>query len=314
MKKIVYKFLLFALIFFVLDQLIYKVFVMLHENSPLNPVQNILSDKPEVLFFGSSCTKRGIAPHVLQEAENITSYNLGDIGQGLENAVGVSTVVMSHYQPKMIVLEVMGVVGKERQVSNLARILHYGSIDQVLGHLPLKMRLQYYFIKTIQFNGSVFHTLRGVFTSHDSSKGHVSLKGSPKYFEERKKKRRKSRVAAFQKLSNNSSIRPEEVLLTYHKEGKLLKNFIEYAKRHSIALIFIHPPRISYTGCPIDYIYKKLSEEYQIPFFDFTFGGNKCLDFPDEFFWDDGDHLNENGAKEFTLTLGQAISKHLKVK
>jgi hypothetical protein len=290
MKNIIVKFIIFISIFFLLDNLLYQALSQLWRNTDFI-YNKVISGKPDVIFFGDSKTRYGIVSDIAAQKIGMRAYNVARYGSGIAYSKGVQNIILSHYRPKLFVMQYMSLSLEREAAYSLAPYLGNNELKQMLSNYPSNVKVKFELFKTFRFNSQVLTMLYRLFNDYDPYNGYVPLYG----------------VSGIDRTENfNERLAPNFKL----EIGKsLLKEFIEEAKKNNIKVIMLAMPVLKRDEFESYDIYKRIAKEYSVPFLDFTQTNLLALDY----FWD-SNHLNDNGAKKFSSFLGEEIKRLLEDK
>ncbi len=289
MKKVILKTIIFVLIFLVLDHFLYGLFTVLFKKTDYLH-NKLIKSKPEIVFFGNSRLLHGVNPDLIMGETGLTSYNISCDGRGIVYSRGAEVLIISEYQPKMFVVQVMPLSDERSALYSLAPYLYNEKIRELFELYPFHLRAKYILSRAIRYNSLLITCLSRLFIDYDTHKGYKPLIGNS---------------------SKDRTRTPgERVSNTFFdsKNGeRLLLDFVREAKSNSIDMIFVEMPSLDSVKTGSYAIYRKIAQEYGIAFLDSSSIKLDRLQLSPGHFWDKN-HLNHKGAKVFSAFIGKEIA------
>ena len=288
MKAKVYKSILFLVVFFVLDNIVYAGFSFLHNKSSL---LDFLEERPDIIYVGDSQILHGVIPKIIEEKTGMSGYNLASEGSGVIFAKGIQSVVLNYYRPKVFVLEAMNIRNERGARSRLAPYFKLKEVKQLFSFYPYHIRFMYSYIKSARYNSMLLTILKAQFftSKHSATDGYL-----PKYG-----KRQKARTF----WSN----KPKKTI-DYATSERYLEGFVKEANKNNITVIFVRMPTLIGDREYYD-LYKDIAKKHGAIFLNLgTEGIYKQL--PQEYFYDHL-HLNNDGAILFSSIFGKEIERNI---
>ena len=255
--------------------------------------------KEEVIIFGSSHAHRNYVPEVIQNSMNKTCYNAGAEGQQLLFHRALQKMLFKRNLPEIIILNIdENFLYKSDIAHNRLSDLHpyYPEFKEELRPiLSLKSNFIDFklFFKSYQTNSTLIHAVRYYLAPQIAYNGYRPLDG----------------VMAKNEgvLTINDDSDKEYIEEIDEAFVMTLKDFIRDAKSKGVKLFLVTSPNL----VPRNTIKNKSLEKIKamanienIPFIDFL-NSNEFLNEYDLFH--DPSHLNDKGARLFTLKLSEIL-------
>jgi hypothetical protein len=215
----------------------------------------------------------------------MSGYNIARYGSGIAYSRGVQGIILSHYRPKLFVIQYMPLSLEREATYSLAPYFGAKELRQTLSDYPYNVKVKFELFKTFRFNSQVLTIFYRLFNNYDSSDGYVPLSG----------------VSGADRTKNNER---SAVNLKPGIGESILREFIEKAKINNVKVIMLAMPVLERDELESYDIYKRIAKEYDIPFLDFVQTDSLSSDY----FWD-SNHLNDKGAKKFSSLLGEEIKR-----
>ena len=249
----------------------------------------------EVLIFGSSRAVRHYDPNIIDDSLELSTFNIGKVGNTLLYSDAVFSQVLTYHKPKMVVLDVSPIEfaksererGEKSMMNALLKYDHLPAIQDRLEDLSPKDVLLSKLFRTYKFNSALYTLL-----INDSGKSKLE---ESKGFEARKG----AKVNDHLVLEDNSDYQEDpEMVKTFH-------NFLANAKKHNVELhVVISPTTLKQTHTSVAKL-KSITQEYGFDFIDLSFHP----DFRNAALYYDKTHLNAAGAKKFSEMLGGKLDR-----
>ena len=260
----------------------------------------LTESKDEVLIFGSSRAAHHYVPQVFEDSLGLSCYNCGSDGECIYYHYAIlSSYIERGDLPKMVVLDVnssdvcvshTGTFDLDCALDRLAP--HYGqyaSIDSLFAlngwKETLKMNLM-----TYRYNSKLVQAIKCNFIPWPEDRGYEALIGSS--------------------LDSTDVFKiSDEMDAAEYEENKIvyLRKFISACKDNGIPMVIAHSPSFGYTPSEgLDYI-RSVALEYGVPYLDY----GKDERFMSPRLFKDGSHLNDEGAKSYSVAVVAEIKKLL---
>lgn len=292
MKKIIFKAIVFILLFFILDSIFCGLFSILHKRTDFF-YNKLLVKKPDIIFFGNSKTRHDIIPKIIEQKTGMSAYNIARYGSGVLFSYGAEAIILPHYRPKLFVIQAMSLTKEREALDSLAPYFDNRNVKRLLSYYPYDIKIKYNFFKTARYNSILLTIIYRLFTDYDPYDGYVPLYGI-------------SNINRAVRLQNRGSGR----LFSFISGKNLLVKFIEEARREMVDVIIVEMPTLhnqrsdSYNAC------MDISRRYNVTLLDFS---RKEKDFKlSSDYFRDASHLNDEGAKVFSSVLGEEIARLMK--
>lgn len=289
MKRFIIKTIFFIFIFFILDNLLYQALFRLWRKTDFI-YSRVVVQKPDIIFFGDSKTRHGIIPDIIKQETEVANYNIARFGSGVVYSKAVQGIILSHYRPKVFVIQYMHLPLLDDTVYRLAPYLGDKELSRILSFYPYNVRLKIELFKTIRFNSQILTIFYRLLEKYDSTNGYVPLYGV-------------SSMDRTESFVNNRGL----LKLKPGVGESVLKEFMAEAKKNNIKVIMLGMPVLGKDEIGSFDTWKNLAKENGIPILDFLQTNQLSLDC-----FRDSTHLNDRGAREFSFLLGREINKLLK--
>lgn len=283
--------------FFVIDQvggaIILKLFKSAKSGIAKKERVIFFETKEDILFLGSSRAGSHYVPDIFEDKLGLSCYNAGRDGIGIFFNYAVLIATLERYKPKMIVLDVdfrdIYDRGRDFGVNVFTQLRpYYGLINDEFDQYITRKPSDYFFSqsKLLRFNKKFLNIVSANLSNKDkTTKGFKPLIGSWNGVDKSRK-------------VNNFNFSSEHL--------KYLEKFIIKARENDIFLVLVSSPTNRLVPNDFSNIVQRISNQYNVPYYDFTNHVDaKRLDY---FF--DLEHLNLQGAKNFSELLSDTLVKH----
>jgi len=289
MYKIAFKLLCNLAVFIAMNWLIYiPLSIMYFRSYGGNSgaqINNVLRQTTDVFIFGSSRASHHYDPELIEEATGLTAFNAGDDGKNAVYQLGLLEMLLIHHKPKLILYEV-GSLNSHMDGGDVDLFPYYFRDHQI--KKLLTKRDPYasvkFFAPCYAYNGKVFNISLGyLFHTKPFKTGFRPLSG---------------RMSS-EEIKRNEDVVPHENCYS-DLDPLTLSSFTEFTeicKMQGIKLIYVVSP--TYIG-NLPYGIKKIEEiakNYNIQFINYASDLRFCRN---PFLFVDSEHLNLDGAKQFT--------------
>ncbi len=306
LKKIVINGIFILIGLFIIDIVIGKFGEIFIEKLPnyggqltkVNYITNRL--KKDVIIVGSSRASHHYIPEMIKS--NIDSllhvdysiYNAGVNGHPLDYNCCWIECILSRYLPKIIILDAADASLQDEVLSKELYDLnpYYGNnkivtkyIDKIGVKEQIKLQLNQY-----KFNEKFIRYINGFISNNAENDGYEPLFGVMM------KKQLKNKVSE-EKQGNDK--------ICYTTDSNF-RNVLKLCNQKSITLVVVSSPRFRYNES--NSIIAKICSEYNVPYIDMM--KVSYFDEHPELFQDE-DHLNDSGAKEFTALFLKQLKPYL---
>ena len=264
-------------------------------------IYSLQESNDELMILGSSRAAHHYVPQIFEDSLGMSCYNAGSDGMCIYYHYGIlASRIQRGCPPKVLILEV---IGTDLEVSQSASFSldaaleryapHYGEfveIDSMFAFNGWKEKVKL-LSKTYKYNSKLVQTIKCNYISYPEDRGYEALNGVMEVTEGEE----------IADVLAPSTIQPNI------EEGKLvyLQKFIDDCKDNNIELIMCYSP---YYGQDIPIcvrMIEELAEKNDVKFL--NFGDNVCFQNPEYF--KDASHLNDIGAREFSIMVVNNITK-----
>ncbi|PWA04017.1 hypothetical protein [Flavobacterium psychrotolerans] len=257
----------------------------------------------DVVIYGSSRAWRHINPSMISDSLHVSAYNLGIDGHNFWLQYLRHTILLEkNKKPKLIIYSVdMFTLKKNKDLYNSEQFLPYMLWDKKIRDATISyngFKSMDYEIPLVRYYGRYFEIMKAGFMFFKPQNNAVKrIKGYQGQEE--------SWNADFERVK--SKMKNLEIELD-PASIVLFEQFLKECKAKNIKIIFVYTPeyvegqKFVKNRDQIISIYKKYSEKYHIPFYDYS---NDSISFQKKYFYN-ANHLNKTGAELFT---GKLISK-----
>lgn len=290
-KTFFVKLLIFAILFVVADQLCGLGFRYLNSTAGDKFArEEYIRHKmdAEVVLLGSSRCAHHYVPRILQDSLGLTVYNCGQRGNGIIYEYGRLSTILKRYTPKILIVDF--VQGYDIEVNDNNRYLDflkcdYGKnavVDSIFWNCDKFSKYKMLF-QSYRYNSTICDLMlnillknRGRFDSY----GFSALHGF------------KKENVEFEYFDKHFEI--DSLKLYYIKRLAMEKN-------NGMDIIFTMSPSFAGENIGFSNLIKSIADEYNIPFLNFNY--TEGISGNGEMYSNDGSHLNEEGAIQFTSIL-----------
>ena len=263
----------------------------------------IKNTNEDILLLGSSVCMNSIIPELVEKEFHMSCFNGGANAQSLEYVDTMIDIVLNHHTPKIIILclRPYDLFLKTNERYNMFRIYYkhgFPKIDRYLesGSLTeyLAMQSSFYRLNTYGWRLLLYH-----FKSYNEL-NNGGFVGKPK-------------LAINPPLVIQPDVSSQEELPKPNIEKlEILRQIFIQCKKHNVTLFVTIPPAYYEIGNVQKYqchLFKEYCDENAVPFFD-DFYNPYFIKHP-EFFYDNN-HLNVDGAKNYTKQLLEKLQTYVK--
>lgn len=256
------------------------------------------STTADILIFGASKANHHYVPEVFEDSLEMSYYNTGRDGNGIFYQLAVLKSILKRHSPKIVVLDFVGTFEKEaKYYDRLSSLLPYYQDHEEIREI-VKLKSPFEEIKlwsqTYPFN-SLITTIAIGNTEYNKTrkldnKGYVPLYGE------------------WEESIEYLGLQPTKAIDSKQKEA--LIEFIQLAKKSGSKVYVIFSPvyaKFERKGDKNFEICKEVTSMENVPFWDLS----KDSIFLDNKLFQDPDHLNHNGALEFSKLAVINISNDL---
>jgi len=247
--------------------------------------------KEDIVIMGSSRAAHHYVPEIFLTTTGHSAYNTGIDGNGIILSYGLLGMIGKRYVPSMLVCDVSGFDMYEcpedenntRYLGKLRPFFHEPDIRSIFKEISYAEYLKNH-SHLYRANGSLLDIFNGII---NSSMG----KGKQGYLPLHKQ----LKAGATPGIKSTATKSVDKVKLRF------LQRFIDLAQNNGISLVFCASP--SYSGRISSEFYQPIREicaSRQLPFVDFSSETEICTDYT---LFQDGTHLNHQGAVKFTEAL-----------
>ncbi len=297
MKRFIFKIILFIVILFIIDYILYLGIDALYKMSDQYSFDSLQEKRPDIVYFGASRCLHGVIPSVVEEECGLAGYNIASDGSGIVFSKGIESVILSEYTPKIFAIHIMSLEEEKKSLNNLGPHLDNPKVRRLfLDYYSLRTRARFGVFKTSRYNSLILYMLKRLFVKRGLQDGYKPLYGTSLL-------NRTARVNADKRKAVFSK-------MIYSKSGeRLLRAFIEEAEDAGVKVIaFETPAPMGKTKDPYK-AFKDILADYDVPVFDFsTKYGEESVFTYDHFY--DLSHLNHKGAELFSELFGRRLAEY----
>jgi hypothetical protein len=300
-KKILFNFLLVAIIVFVMDFAIGRILRILYfkETSGFlfRTTYAMEDTKEDILVFGSSRANHHYVPEILEDSLKMSFYNTGRDGNGIFFQTAVLTSILKRYSPKLIILDFFGDFKKNKtDYDRLSSLLpYYRTHEEIRRFVELKSPFERIklILEIYPFNSQILAIIIGNLeinkNRYTDDKGYVPL------YEEWHGK--------IDSVATELKYDVDSVKLHAFQE------FISMAKKSDAKVVVIYSPIFRKIGVSQEIeICDSICSFELVPFWDFS---KDTLFINNNHLFRDVDHLNNKGAKIFSELIVEKIKHSL---
>lgn len=300
MKNFIIKLVLFGFIFFVLD----KFLIVIRNSAPDNEVDKRLEwlikgeINKDVVILGSSRGARNIIASQIEEATNLSTFNLSYPGSNIEfHEFLLRTLLKFNKKPKQVILvvdepyELTEIESLNFRFDRLYPLVKYDYIrEELISRGEKNIILSKLFVLH-QLNKSNFDLRKKTFQPQDTVKSCGSMPLT---------EQRKGRKWTFDKLQEQYTIEKEE-----ENKVNAFKSFVSICKEENVSLAIAFPPNFrSYNKSFDSRIKQLIGNDAGFIIYDSL---NRAY-FDKSFFYDEA-HLLRAGAEIFTNEIIDFLKK-----
>ncbi len=297
MRKFISKLLLFCVIMMVLD-FVYGIvcdYLNGHAKGGTTGTQYYIAKQTseDIIMMGSSRMHHHYVPQIIEDSLGMTAYNAGVDGNGIILSYGYLLMITARYSPRIIIYDISGFDRYKddniKYLNNLKEFYKEPGIKDIFldvnktERLKMISSLYRYNSKFLQLLTDYVHP---VVTSQKGYVGiHQTMKHEPKVTKE------------------ESQREIDSLKINY------IKKFIEICKEKDIILYFCVSPVYNSKESESDYqLIKEICRNNNIIFFDYHWDAEISTD---KIYFSDRTHMNDDGAKQYTIKLCRAIKKSM---
>lgn len=303
MRKFCIKLLLFLSLVLLVDCAVGNIAEYMVSHSADGPsyqvryISNEISDS--ILILGSSRAVHHYVPSVITEKTGMSCYNVGHDGSGIIYNYGIFKIVTSTYKPKYVIYDICPKYDlfkgdNSRYLTNLKLYYGHPAIRKLFGDIDwkenIKMSLNMY-----KYNSrllEIFSDYRGYVVKKRELGGYL-----PKY-----------NTMEYVAKPNPDFIYEHE---TDEQKLKYLDMLIDECDSLKINLVFVVSPCYKYSNDDLLKPIKVIAKSRHIPFVNHF---SDTYISADSTMWADGVHLNDKGAREWTLLLIKEFINNNRIK
>ncbi len=250
-----------------------------------------------IVVMGSSRAHHHYVPSVISDETGLKAYNAGIDGNGIVTATGLYGLMAERYSPRVIIYDVEPAFDINVYAEDGNNIRYIGWLRPYFGHSQAKKvicridpteRLKN-FSAMFRYNGDIVDLLKDqVVLSDYTVDGYAPLQG------EMKKEPEKKAIGA-------ASVQDT---LKLH----MMEEFIARMSQSETRLIIVASPKYGATSSDMFAPIKEMCIRYGVEFWDYY----AAPEFQKLDYFKEPMHLNDEGAHEFSLTIGANLKQTLK--
>ncbi|MBN1559562.1 hypothetical protein JW998_04890 [candidate division KSB1 bacterium] len=291
---------LFLLLLLTLDYAVGSVVEGMYKRSPWGPnwtKENwLLDQQPDFIVFGSSRSLRHYVPSIIAEELELSIFNAGQNGQYLLYSYALEQLVLEHYTPKVIVLDILPsfIIKLENpreefeRLSALSPFIYNSAVRQLLTRQEFFEGLKYQ-SKMFRFNSRILSIMDNFFARRITVDNGYEIVGDLRYHD------------------RNPFI--VDVLKTIEIDSfklNLFRQFFSTAQEKGVAAFAVFSPVSEPVSAPVQQtlaIYRTLFRELNVPFLDFS------ADIYAKDLFSDLIHLDGEGAAVFSREFARRFAQ-----
>jgi hypothetical protein len=262
----------------------------------------------DLVVNGSSKALVHFSPKILDSVMEINSYNLAlDGTEFMVQKTQYDIYLKNNTKPKYVIQTVSsGSLVKNTEIRNQVQFAPYLNVDEI-NEMAKKydgFKWYDYYVPFVRYTGEFEQIVDGSFSAFN-----VHLKQSSKY-----KGYLEKQAEWDSSFANVMEINPNGISWTFDSASiKLFRDFLEESRAKDITVFLVYPPTYhefhSYLNNRQEILsfYKKIAEEYAIPFMDYS----NCFLSQDKSYFYNSQHLNKKGAELFSQQVANDILKYL---
>lgn len=295
MRNFLYKLGLFFLIVFLVDFISGVALQYMNDHSRGGGIKSryyiAKESNEDVIVFGSSRARHHYVPDIIEEQLGLHCYNAGMDGNGIIYNYGVLKMITQRYIPKIIIYDLYYVydIAQDDNMKYLDFLKPYyyePGIDSIFWSVNPKTRIMMQ-SDLYRFNTSCVKILGSYMSNHDYS---------PNGYRPLYKTKEQNQETTIERYETKDKTRLEEDCLKILYFDK----FIQLARDKKIDVVVCISPFYQ-TDFNIDYTsIQQILDKYNVPLLSFSQDSFICND---NTLFQDNVHMNDNGARLFTLRL-----------
>ncbi len=319
--KFIKRSLILLALLIVLDQLVgivmHKLYFSSTSGSEYETTYAFTKADADLIVTGSSKARRNYNTPLIADSLKLSCYNAGHDGQSLLFSYAMTKMLLSHHQPKIIVVELFPeeLYYKEVHYDRLNILLPYYSdyneIREVANWrgarnedttsifyklFPFNIEKIKLLSQSYRYNSMWLDLIKGLFKKQKTESGYLPLQKTISEIDKQKY------IEEFELTKNRERERhidPNKV--------KSLIGIIESCKQKNVKIVVVMSPVLKkYSDDPVYHLIDSIAMSYNIPFFDFT-GDNRFNNL--EYFADN--HLNQIGSTYFSTIFANKLKSFL---
>ena len=298
MKKFLLKVLLFFVLVVVMDFAWGSVFTWLRSHAKGGSTANCeyIANRCEddIIIFGSSRATHHYVPQIIEDSLGMSCYNCGEEGNGIVLAYGRFKMLTNRYKPKLVIYEMTPEFDFGTQDPNTKYLGYlrpyyskegvkpiFNSFDDELSFLKMQSKMY-------QNTGKLLPNLVDNVICRSNNMGYDSLFGTIDIDNTKN---------PVKKGEGNMSV--DSLKLSY------VEKMIIDAKKQNVPIVFMMSPKFGMDTRTVSFEPEiTLCERYDIPYYNFL-NYEPIADHP--YYFQDRDHLNNDGAAAYTQMIVKAV-------
>lgn len=257
----------------------------------------------DVLFFGSSHAHCTIDHGLLWDQYGMAGYTLSAGSQEIDSTYYFVRETLKTQNPKVIVVEVLGVIGEEINNNETAVYRNSlgmkwsGNFAEFMKYLKNNMEMDDTRAKEVFTKIPIIHSRYAELTQADFYDNISFMRGYRGSFE----------VVRFERPT---AVDNAEIMELNSGRQKMLQNIIDTAKEHDVPIVLVASPFILEDNHQMCFnAVEELAKENQIPFINYNKLYDEInIDFQRDF--RDESHVNNYGAKKVTTHLAEFLKQN----
>jgi len=249
--------------------------------------------KQDIIILGPSTANHHYIPDIIEDSLNLSCYNAGRDGVGLNYYLAIQRSILRRYKPKLFIIDIRpSLISNEFQTRDrLSNLLpYYENHPEIRNIVEKKSRFERIKLlsKIYPYNSMLLVILNGIISDKNKTiNGYIPL---------------------YKKLATNDQLQTLKETYTYNSDKLgVLSELIQNAKINNIDIIIVDSP--SY-NLALDSTYFELisniCEFNDVKYFSFL-NDSRFTNHP-EYFSDRG-HLNNDGAILFTKLISMKLAE-----
>lgn len=247
----------------------------------------------DIVIMGSSRARHHYISRMMEDSLNVKCYNTGKNGNGIVLMSGIYELLSDNYKPKLIIYDVSRFdyfhvpEDKEnsRYLAPLKPYAHNDGIRKLIKEVSFEEWIKS-FSGLCRYNSVFWGVVKRCIwgAEKDKDKGYAVAKEVFKGARGEEKAEREDEVKV-----------------------RCLRHFIEQLRQDGVPIVFVVSPLYDWGKEPlIAEPIRKISEEYHIPFWDYSSFREIA---EDRTMFADWIHMNENGAQRFTQQVIETVRR-----